>query len=418
MRFDTIIIGGGLSGLTCGIALAERGQRCAIVSTGQSALHFCSGSFDFLGYVNGFDVETPATTLAKVIPAGHPYARIGADRAIAIARTVPDFFSRMGVKVNGSIERNHYRITPLGIMKPTWLSLDDFNVIAEKANLPWKKVSIQNIAGFLDFHTAFVADNFERIGTRCTVTAFSTPELERLRTNPSEMRSANIARIFEGNDDLISRCADIINRNAADAEAVVLPAVFGLLDSHAVEVLKAALRLPVCFIPVLPPSVPGIRTQLIMRRRFEELGGTYLLGDSVTATHLEGCKVLSISTANLGNNALSADNFVLATGSFFSHGIEAHPDKVVEPLFGADVDAAADRDNWYCHDLFGEQPYMNFGVATDGGLRATKGGNAISNLFVAGAVLSKFNPIKEASGAGVSIVTAMHVADIITKKNE
>ena len=72
MRFDTIIIGGGLSGLTCGIALAERGQRCAIVSTGQSALHFCSGSFDFLGYVNGFDVETPATTLAKVIPAGHP----------------------------------------------------------------------------------------------------------------------------------------------------------------------------------------------------------------------------------------------------------------------------------------------------------------------------------------------------------
>ena len=107
MRFDTIIIGGGLSGLTCGIALAERGQRCAIVSTGQSALHFCSGSFDFLGYVNGFDVETPATTLAKVIPAGHPYARIGADSAIAIARTVPDFFSRMGVKVNGSIERNH-----------------------------------------------------------------------------------------------------------------------------------------------------------------------------------------------------------------------------------------------------------------------------------------------------------------------
>lgn len=61
---------------------------------------------------------------------------------------------------------------------------------------------------------------------------------------------------------------------------------------------------------------------------------------------------------------------------------------------------------------------MNFGVATDGDFSATIGGKAISNLYVAGAVLSKFNPIKEASGAGVSIVTAMHVADIITKKTE
>ncbi|MGN1245929.1 MAG: glycerol-3-phosphate dehydrogenase subunit GlpB [Muribaculaceae bacterium] len=416
MKFDSIIIGGGLSGLACGIALAERRQRCAIVSTGQSSLHFCSGSFDFLGYVNGFDVETPAETLAKVIPAGHPYDRIGAKRAIDIARIVPDFFSRMGVKVNGSIDRNHYRITPLGIMKPTWLSLDDFSVIAEKATLPWKKVAIQNIAGFLDFHTAFVADNFERIGTKCSVSAFNMPEFERLRTNPTEMRSANIARLFDGNDDLVRRCADIINRNADDAEAVVLPAVFGLNDSHAVEVLKAAVKLPICFIPVLPPSVPGIRTQLTMRRRFEQLGGSYLLGDSVTAARVEGGKVISISTANLGTDALTADSFVLATGSFFSHGIEAHPDKVVEPLFGADLDADTDRDRWFGQQIFGEQPYMTFGVATDNNLRPSIGGNTISNLYAAGAVLSKSNPIKEASGAGISIISALHIADIITKK--
>lgn len=415
MKFDTIIIGGGLSGLACGIRLAEGGKKCAIVSSGQSALHFCSGSFDFLGYVNGFDVETPASTMEKVIPQGHPYATMGAKRAIEVAKSVPDFFARMGVKVSGTIERNHYRITPLGIMKPTWLSLDDFTVIADKNCLPWKKVSIQNIAGFLDFHTAFVADNFEKMGTSCTVTAFNMPEFEHLRTNPTEMRSANIAKVME-NPEVVRRAAEIIRANAGDAEAVALPAVFGLYGSRAVEELKKAVGLPVCLIPVLPPSVPGIRTQIMMRRRFQELGGTYLLGDTVNDVSMAGGKVVSVTTSNLGDTVLEADDFVLASGSFFSHGLVAQPDKIVEPLFGADVKADGDRDNWYNSKLFEEQPYMSFGVITDGDFRAQVGGSTVGNLYAVGAVLSSFNPIKEASGAGVSLVTALHVADLIIKK--
>ena len=44
MRMDTVIMGGGLSGLTCGIALAKRGQRVTIVAGGQSTLMVNGGA--------------------------------------------------------------------------------------------------------------------------------------------------------------------------------------------------------------------------------------------------------------------------------------------------------------------------------------------------------------------------------------
>lgn len=411
MKFDVIIIGGGLSGLICGINLAKKKLNCAIVSTGQSALHFCSGSFDLLGYANGIEVIEPLSAIAS-LPSSHPYSIIGLKNIRTLAERVKPLLAQAKIKVNGSTDKNHYRITPMGILKPTWLSLDDFTVITDKDILPWKKISIQNISGFLDFHTSFIADGLEKLGAVCQIASFSMPELEHIQKNPTGMRSANIAKVFE-DYNILKRLALIVEEKSLDADCIILPAVFGLYSMQNVEILRTLINKSVCLLPALPPSVPGIRTQIMIQEYFQQLGGTYMLGDTVTDGKFEGNKLKYISTINHGDIKLESDNFVLATGSFFSHGIAARPNSIYEPIFNLDVNAEVDRSKWYDPSLFKSQPYMSYGIATDSEFHARLNGESIDNLFVSGSALSGYNPLTEASGAGVSLLTAMYVADKI-----
>ena len=83
MKFDTIIIGGGLSGLTCGIALAQQKQRVAIINAGQSTLHFNSGSLELLGYdENGDLVDAPLKAI-PLLSNMHPFHKLNAIDCLA-----------------------------------------------------------------------------------------------------------------------------------------------------------------------------------------------------------------------------------------------------------------------------------------------------------------------------------------------
>jgi glycerol-3-phosphate dehydrogenase subunit B len=272
-------------------------------------------------------------------------------------------------------------------------------------------VAVMNIEGFLDFQPDFVASSGIKRGVECRVCNISLPELERLRNNPTEMRATNIAKELVG--EVLERLAQKINEASADVDAVLMPAIVGLLDKRATDELRGLVHKPIHFVATLPPSVPGIRTQITLRKYFQSLGGVYMLGDTVLGGSIAEGRLRSIRTANHGDMEFEADNFVLATGSFFSHGIVATSERVYEPILELDVDAAECRSEWYDRNLFNPQPYMMFGIATDHSLRVSKQNTTLPNVYAVGAALSGCNPIKEGCGAGVSILTSLYVAEQI-----
>ncbi len=418
MKFDTIIIGGGLSGLISGIYLSQRGQRCVIISSGQSALHFSSGSFDLLNNLpDGTSVQKPLDAISELVKQAptHPYAKLGENKFKELTRQAEEFLKNAGISTQGDHEENHYRVTPMGTLKPTWLTLKNLLISENEKCLPIQHPGIFNITGFLDFYTRFIADEFLKMGAKCSIHSINFPALENLRKNPTEMRSVNIARVFDKQEN-IEELARILKAESGDCDSIILPAITGLNREDVVDYLRKEINKPIYLLPTLPPSVPGIHTQQKLRSVFQQNGGVFMLGDNVLRADIKGNRISQIYSFNHGDIPFVGQNFILATGSYFSQGLIASTEKIYEPIFDLDVTFTPNRTQWYNSDVFDTQPYQSFGIKTDSTFRCTREGKIFENLYAAGAILEGFNPLKEGCGAGVSILSAMYIAEQILSK--
>ncbi len=374
MRFDTVIVGGGLAGLVAGISLLKAGRSTAIVSTGQNALHFFSGCFESFQ-------EAPPEVLS--------------------------LFSEAGIRL-------HYkpgvRLMPMGTFKESALSLEDVSLFPTPQF--GKRVLVINFMGYHDFFSSFLAEGLEKQGMECRIRFLNLGELTQPELGPNEMRAVQIARKM---DDVWEKVVQEVRVLLKDEDTVVLPQVFGLKDPSVPDRIRQNIPAQVVFAGTLPPSVPGIRTQMQLRKRFEVLGGTYLMGDRVTGAHVFEDRVQNVVTKHLDRHYLEADHFILASGSFFSKGLVSNPFKIYEPLFELDMDYNQDRNAWYNPTFAGPQPYMGFGVKTDENLRPTRKGVPLKNLYVIGSILGETHP-ELGSGAGLAIRSALKASELITKE--
>lgn len=415
MKFDTIIIGGGLSGLTAGISLSAAGKRVAIFSAGQSSLQFSSGSLELLNRVGDRPVSSPVLDF-DLLPPAHPYRRIGREKWLELVGRVQPLLSDAGIDTTGDPLRNRWRLTPLGKIKPAWLTLDDFATFSSPDKLPWRRVALVNITDFSDFYPQFIAASLEKRGVKVDMHSVTIPRLEELRRSSTEMRASTVARLLDS--DAIRQIAGRLNVLARDVDALIMPAVVGLRDDGPLTQLRRLVAKPVYFITTMPASVPGIRVQMLLDAHFKKLGGMLFPGDTVARADIRDGAIRAVYTVNHGDEPLEAEDYILATGSFFSRGLVAMPDRIVEATFGLDVDAPGDRAEWYCPDLYASQPFMSYGVTTDDRFRPSLGGATVTNLYASGSILGGCNPLKEGCGAGVAMLTAMAVADHILEPTD
>ena len=415
MRTDTVIIGGGLSGLTCGIELAKGGQRVTIVASGQSTLLFNGGSMELLGCIDGKPVNAPLEAITS-LPQDHPYNKIGTGRIAQLAERARLLLDDAGISMTGDASANHWRITPIGVAKPAWLTLSEIISLESLDNLPCKRLALMCVRGFFDQPNGMLANGLRQLGFDVVMKEFTTDEISALRRSPSEMRATSLAKHLGGRSAL-QHIADKINALAEDADMILLPSVFGQSDDDSFKMLQAMTHKPLKLVATLPPAVAGMRMQAQLRHYFKMLGGNYLMGDTATGGSWQDGRLTSVNTAKLADMPLKADHFVLATGSFVSRGLAADYEHVYEPVFDLDVVADGDRDNWTRFGMLEPQQYMRYGVATDSALHCLKQGEPVANLHAIGSVIAGHDAIKMGDGTGVSMLTALAVAhDILNDK--
>ncbi|QIA77188.1 glycerol-3-phosphate dehydrogenase subunit GlpB [Rodentibacter caecimuris] len=427
MNFDVVIIGGGLAGLTCGIALQQNGKQCVIINNGQAAMDFASGSFDLLSRMpSGSEVENlqeNLTALCSTLPS-HPYSLLGTEKVMSKAREFEALAQSLNLDLIGFGEKNHRRVTGLGSLRGTWLSPNSVPTVEGHEPFPHKRIAVLGIEGYHDFQPQLLSANLvlNPQFAHCEVSSgfLNIPQLDELRENSREFRSVNIAQLLEHKlafDDLVTEIVE----SAQGADAVFLPACFGLENQEFMTVLRKATKLALFELPTLPPSLLGMRQRIQLRRKFESLGGLMMNGDSAVKAHFDGNRVRCVMTRLHNDEEMIADNFVLASGSFFSKGLVAEFDKIFEPVFYSDITGvkgfeANDRFSWTDRRFANPQPYQSAGVVINEHCQVQKSGQFLTNLYAVGNVIGGFNALALGCGSGVAVVTALAVAEEILAK--
>jgi glycerol-3-phosphate dehydrogenase subunit B len=395
-RWDLIVIGTGLAGLTAARTALEMGARVLIVGRGMGSLTLFGNTIDVLGTIPpGVNLDAGVANWIAAHP-DHPYARTGwagiAESLIAFREFFAPPYSFVAAEMSNSLVP-----TGAGTLRPTYLLPVTMRA---GAGITPAETLIVGFRGFKDFQGDTVSLHLKCRGVNISLPRYGLEGLTALA----------LARLMD-EERFRNGLGEAIRGQKAGEKRIGLPAVLGLCEPAAVlEDLEGVIGAQVFEIPMLPPSIPGLRIFNRFREYLIAKGATFLLGNPVTGADVKNgrCEGIRVTNPPL-TTEYRAESYVLATGRFLGGGLWADMDRITEPLFHLPVSQPASRGDWFRGRFFQSEahPIHSAGIVTDQALRplGEKGPPLLANVRIAGSILANHQSIEEHSREGIAIAT-------------
>lgn len=439
MHYDLIIIGMGLSGLMAAKTASEAGQKILIIGKGMGSLSLFSNTIDVLGtfpkamkmepHVQTTDTNPKSPWGEHPVPEDqfahrqvsgplgtgmgdglsqwikdrpkHPYSKAGLDR---IKEALSSFTSLFPPPYSFQTVGNGNCLIPTGAgtLRPTYLI--PITMVAG-TSLKEGDGLIVGFKGFKDFYVNYVADQLN-----CRGVTLSLSETFR-----QEITATALARLME-KESFRETIGREIKEKLHGQTRVGLPALLGVRESWKVKKdLEEIIGSEVFEIPILPPSIPGMRIFNRFKEWLIQRGITLLLGHFISKAILKGKRCEGVHVLNPPvSNFYSADRYILATGRFVGGGLVADEKKIFEPIFNLPVAQPKSREDWFRKSFFDDlsHPVHQAGILTDSSFRAVdeKGEVLLENVWVAGSILADHHSVDEKSREGIEIATGYTAA--------
>lgn len=407
---DVVVIGAGLSGLSAALRLLKAGREVDLITKGIGGIQLGQGTIDLYGY-GSERVDNPLEAIEK-LPESHPYGKLSSQ---AVADSANWLKEQLGADLlTGSPDKNVFLPTCLGAWRPTCLPQPS---MLAGAPADGKRYVIVGLRRLKDFYPQLVAENLEKeeIPGGGKVSARHIWIDIPVRPGEADTSGLNFARALD-TEDFRAKFCDEIKRYLKDGEVVGFPAVLGLKDRRAWQDIARRLGHEVFEIPILPPSIPGMRINEALTQIVRDLGVRYIIGSEVTGLNVSDGRVESVTFDSAGSETtLKANHFIYAAGGFESGTL--HVDSywnVTERAFNLPL--AIPSGPLVHEDYWGpNQPLFEVGVEVDSQMRVLdkEKNPRYSNLYAVGGLLAGATRWREKSGDGIALASAFRACDTI-----